>query len=272
MGAIIDLSAYKKSASVSQVYVGVYTPGYLTTTGFISVPPLSTPTSAVALASADCPIRLCPQWPDTISEDAWLSEGVVGGYLTNFSSAAQSVALLIDALVHSGGMSSTVTVEQTIGLPTASLPRYSTGDGVMAAILVHTALGSTATTATINYTNQSGTSGRTSQPTVVRGSANTGSVSTFSLQDGDTGVRSVEGLTLSGSMVSTAGNFGVLLFRPLALLGHTGSDSPDRAPTRDMLFSGGAIVKILGNACLNVLVSPGSQAPKVTAQLRVAMA
>jgi hypothetical protein len=143
----------------------------------------------------------------------------------------------------------------------------------MAAIIVHSALGSTATTATLNYTNQSGTAGRTSQPIVVPASTSARGILVFCLQDGDTGVRSVEGLTLAGS-TGTAGNFGVLLFKPIAMLGGTCAEGIDRAPTREMLLSGGAMAEILQGACLSALYTyvSNSGSPVITAQLRVIMA
>lgn len=273
MSAIADYSAYKQAFGESPVMMATlrsittYSPSPL-----FAPLPLVVPTNSVGLSSADSPLLPAPAWPGSFSSQAWLAEAVVGGGSTS-GTAVRSIIWLADFLVQSGGMSGTVTTEQTTGLPTVALSRYTNGDGVMAALIVYASLGSTATTATLNYTNQSGTAGRTSQPVVVPASAAARGISVFCLQDGDTGVRSVEGLTLAGS-TGTAGNFGVLLFKPIAMLGGTCAEGIDRAPTREMLLSGGAIAEILQGACLSALFSfvASSGTPVLTAQLRVIMA
>lgn len=274
MGAISNYSAYKQAFTESPVIMSTLR-GLTSSPGspLCSPSPLVVPTNSVGLSSADSALIPAPTWPSSFSSQAWLAEAVVGGFGSANGNAARSVIWLADFLVHSGGMSGTVTTEQTTGLPTASLPRYTNGNDVMAAIIVHSALGSTATTATLNYTNQSGTAGRTSQPIVVPASTNARGILVFCLQDGDTGVRSVEGLTLAGS-TGTAGNFGVLLFKPIAMLGGTCAEGIDRAPTREMLLSGGAMAEILQGACLSALFTyvSNSGSPVITAQLRVIMA
>lgn len=274
MSAIADYSAYKQAFGESPVMVATLRGVSGSTNSPLGASsPLVVPTSSVALSSTNSPLIPAPAWPGSFSSQAWLAEGVVGGFGSASGNAARSVIWLADLLAHSGGMSGTVTTEQTTGLPTAALPRYTSGDGVMAALNVYTTLGSTATTATLNYTNQSGTAGRTSQPLVVPSNIGAKTVIIFCLQDGDTGVRSVEGLTLAGS-TGTAGNFGVLLFKPLVMLGGTCAEGIDRSPTREMLLSGGAIAEILPGACLDALYTQvtSSGAPVITAQLRVIMA
>lgn len=274
MSAIADYSAYKQAFGESPVMTATLRSLSSGTGSPLYTPsPLVAPTNSVGLSSADSPLLPAPAWPGSFSSQAWLAEAVVGGFGSAIGYTARSIIWLADFLVHSGGMSGTVTTEQTTGLPTVALSRYTNGDGVMAAIVVYTSLGITATTATLNYTNQSGTAGRTSQPIVVPASSAPKGVLVFCLQDGDTGVRSVEGLTLAGS-TGAAGNFGVLLFKPIAMLGGTCAESIDRAPTRDMLLSGGAIAEIQQGACLAALFSfiTSSGTPVVTAQLRVIMA
>jgi hypothetical protein len=116
-------------------------------------------------------------------------------------------------------LSGTVTTAQTTNLPTAALTRYTSGVGVMASLEITTAVGTTATTATVSYTNSAGVAGRTS-PAVTFGGTNdrqASQVQLVPLQAGDVGVRSVESVTLAAS-TGTAGAFGVTLFRPLAAL------------------------------------------------------
>lgn len=127
--------------------------------------------------------------------------------------------LICDRLSHQGGLSGTVTTAQTTNLPTAALPRYTSGEGVWAALEIYTLIGTTGTTVTASYTNQSGTSGRTSYATVIgnTGFREVGRLLLLPLQEGDTGVRSVESVTVLAT-TGTAGAFGVTLFRPLLAL------------------------------------------------------
>lgn len=137
------------------------------------------------------------------------------------SSSGQRVATLkvADRLSHQGGLSGTTTGAQTTNLPTAALTRYTTGVGVFAAIEIYTAVGATPVNLTASYTNQAGTAGRTSPATAFGGTGfnEAGRLIILPLQTGDTGVRSVESVTLDVS-TGTAGNFGVTLFRPVFTL------------------------------------------------------
>jgi hypothetical protein len=137
----------------------------------------------------------------------------------NASSGATHICMIADRLNHSGGLSGIVTTAQTTNLPTAALTRYTDGVGVMIGIEIYTAVGATATTLTASYTNQAGTAGQTTKA-VVFGSTNfsaAGRLIVLPLQDGDTGVKSVESVTVLAT-TGTAGNFGVTLFKPLSFL------------------------------------------------------
>lgn len=138
----------------------------------------------------------------------------------NASSGATLMSIIADRLSHQGGLSGTVTTAQTTNLPTAALTRYTSGEGVQIGIEIYTAVGTTATTLTASYTNQAGTAGQTTKAVVFGGTSfnAAGRLIVLPLQDGDTGVRSVESVTLAASTVSAAGNFGVTLFKPLSIL------------------------------------------------------
>lgn len=132
-------------------------------------------------------------------------------------SVGQSGCLIIcDRLSHQGGLSGTVTTAQTTNLPTAALTRYTSGVGVFAALEIYTLIGTTATTVTASYTNQDGTAGRTAPLSVIGGTSfrEASRFLILPLQQGDSGVRSVENVTVTAT-TGTAGNFGVTLFKPL---------------------------------------------------------
>lgn len=141
------------------------------------------------------------------------------GARMNPSGAAGLMVMLVDLLNISGGLDATLTTTQTTNLPTAALTRSTSGEGVFAALMIHSTIGATATTVTCSYTNSAGTSGRTTTAMIFGGSGQTaaGTLVRLPLQAGDTGVRSVESVTLAAT-TGTVGNFGVCLYRPLAMM------------------------------------------------------
>ena len=137
-----------------------------------------------------------------------------------FNRTATGTSLaLFDRLVDHAGCVANVATAQSTNFPTAALPRETSGYGVWPFIEVYGAIGSTTTTVTISYTNQDGVSGRTSLPQTIGGSFRNGAQNLIPipLQDGDTGVRSVQSMTLAAT-TGTAGNIGIVLAKPWVLL------------------------------------------------------
>ena len=164
--------------------------------------------------------------------------------------------LLVDMLNLSGGMSGIVTGPQSTNLPTAALTRYTDGAGVMAAIMIHTAIGATATTCTVTYTNQSGTGSRTSPAFQIGGTgfATAGFLLKIPLQAGDTGVRSVESINIVAT-TGTAGNIGIVLYKPLAMFVATDAETSN---FNDCISTGkmvGQFNEVLDDACLSIFGS-----------------
>lgn len=171
----------------------------------------------------------------------------------NTSSIGASGLVLMDLLNVSGGLSGIVTTAQTTNLPTAALTRHTTGEGVMAGIVIYTTVGSTATTITISYTNSAGTSGRTSTATSFGGTGfrEAAILIPIPLQAGDTGIRSIESVTVTAT-TGTAGNFGVCLFKPLAMVS---LESATGAMPLDAVSTGciiGSLAEIHTDACLTI--------------------
>jgi hypothetical protein len=178
---------------------------------------------------------------------------ILGGRF-NTSSLAGVSMVAIDVLNVSGGLNGTVTTEQTTNLPTAALTRYTGGDGVFIGILIYALVGTTATTISVRYTNQAGTANRVSTVTSFGGTGfrDFGRLILIPLQAGDTGVRSVEGVTLTAT-TGTAGNFGVCLFKPLmsfSLESTTGTMPLDAVSSGGMI---GSMAEFDDDACLNFL-------------------
>ena len=148
--------------------------------------------------------------------------GSGNAYLSRFSGTATQggVLMLLDRLWHNGGYTITSAVAQnstTPAWPARDVAGSANGDGVLLALEVSAACGAAAPTITIAYTNQAGTAGRTA--TNILATVNSpaiGATYFIGLQAGDTGVRSVQSLTLSVSWVS--GTINMVAYRVLAAL------------------------------------------------------
>lgn len=171
--------------------------------------------------------------------------------------------IVVDRLSHQGGLSATVTGAQTTNLPTAALTRYTSGVGVFAALEIYTAVGSTPTTFTASYTNVAGTSGRTS-PTLAFGGTNDRLATTvipIPLVSGDTGVKSVESVTLAASTL-TAGAFGVTLFKPLFAIPQPQYNQHSKYDT--VRNVGAMFESAPTDACLALLIGAGNATIGIT--------
>lgn len=175
------------------------------------------------------------------------------GARLNPSGIGGQVIILVDMLNVSGGLNGTLATAQTTNLPTAALTRFTSGEGVMAGLCIWTSIGSAATVATITYTNQAGTSGQISTTTQIGSNIAqaAGRIIPIPLAAGDTGVRSVESVTLAAT-TGTAGNFGVCLFKPLAIMAMNdwqGAHAIDAISTGGFI---GALAEVHPDACLSV--------------------
>jgi hypothetical protein len=178
---------------------------------------------------------------------------IIGGRI-NTGNTAGATLVAIDLLNVSGGLDGTITTEQTTNLPTAALTRHTGGDGVFIGIVIYATVGTTATTISVRYTNQAGTPNRTSTVTSF-GATNfreIGRLIQIPLEAGDTGARSVEGVTLTAT-TGTAGNFGVCLFKPLmgfSLDSTTGTMPLDAVSSGGMI---GSMAEFDDDACLTFM-------------------
>lgn len=143
-------------------------------------------------------------------------------YVAGFQGGCEDYGpiILVDRLVQTSGLSGTTLTAQTVN--TTALTRSTSAVGVECWLEQYTAVGSTARTATISYTNQNGTAGRSGTATIGGTGMVAGRMSPMSLQGTDTGVQSVQSVTLSAS-TGTAGNFGVTLLKRVATVAITNS-------------------------------------------------
>lgn len=147
------------------------------------------------------------------------------------------------------------------------LSRYADGDGVQI-MVVSVGAGVGSQTFQVTYTNQDGVSGRTTGVARLNAAAYVGAVASSSpsapatlhvapfltLQNGDTGVRSIESFTMvSGTDV---GLLSLVLVKPLATLSFANVSLPhevDFIQTR-----GGTLPRIENDAYLNFVICPNN--------------
>lgn len=150
--------------------------------------------------------------------------GAGNSYLTRFEGSATiaGMARLCDRLWQNSGFTITQTTAHTINsvtFPARDDAGSTNGAGVMVAIEVSTATGngSAVTNTTMSYTNQAGASGKTATIASFPATAVAGTFVPFELAAGDTGVRSIQSLTLGTSYVS--GTIHLVAYRTLAQIG-----------------------------------------------------
>ena len=182
--------------------------------------------------------------------------------LTPTSTAAPLTMILMDYLGFYGFIDESVTEEQPLD-NTLGLTRYADGRGVqMMAVVVAGQTGGQ--TFTVNYTNQDGVPDRVSVATVMTTQAVNGTILTslsagagrtgpfLPLQAGDSGVRSVQSVTIGG--VGDVGLFSLVLVHPLATLDLRGIDVPTEI---DYLTDCGcSLPEIVDDAYLNFVSLP----------------
>lgn len=140
-------------------------------------------------------------------------------------------AFLIDRMWDNSGIVVTTTTAQTINSvawPARDAAGSTNGEDVLIALEVGTATTNAAaiTGITVSYTNSAGTAGRVATLSANSGgvgfplNAKVGTFCIFALQAGDTGVRSIQSITLGTSLVT--GAVSLVAFRVLGVAGYMG--------------------------------------------------
>lgn len=257
--AISSYATFKSNLLTKAVKVDGFYGGPTGTTGYPQGPSAAgtwpvytTPTSAVT-----CDNTTLGSIPIPSGTDLRQYQMIWSGASTDH------VWMLCDRLSHQGGLSGSAGGAQTTNLPTAALTRHTSGEGVFAAIMIYTSIGGTPQTVTMSYTNQAGSSGQTSRSAIIGGTnnQNSGRLIIMPLADGDTGVRAVASITLSGS-TGTAGNLGIVLFKPLALYFSDFSNSTTgKGANQNLVLSGGLQLEpVVAGASLFFVTSGTAQA------------
>lgn len=189
----------------------------------------STTSGGVVLSSTSAQVAGQIQHTDPGSGNSYLGR-------LQAQSGTQGSLLLCDRLWHGSDVISAAVISvtstslQTVtsmpALPARDNAGSANGDGVLIGVEIYSATGVGVPTITLGYTNQAGTASRsaTNIDTVVA-SGVVGAFYRMGLQAGDTGVKSIQGITLSATM--TSGNIGLVAYRILAALEITSAQIPN---------------------------------------------
>lgn len=183
--------------------------------------------------------------------------------LTTTATAVPLSMLLLDYLGFYPFIDESVLDEQTLD-NTASLSRYADGAGVMLMPVV-VAGHSGGQPFTVKYTNQAGVADRVTQAVTMgtqivngtilhsqkAGASYVNNGPFLPLQQGDSGVRSVQSVTIGG--VGDVGLFALVMVKPLATVTLRGIDAPTEI---DFLTDMAAMPRIEDDGYLNLIALP----------------
>jgi len=184
-----------------------------------------------------------------------------GNYLTALEMAASvnHTNDFFDVLWVNSGIVVTTTTAQAITTPTLparDVDGTTAGEGCTIALLVTTALTNAAANAgiTVSYTNSKGVASRTATLSAIAGSqlpatAVVGTIVWFQLEAGDTGVRSIQSITLKTSLLT--GAVSLMICRDISTIG----TSVVNVSTPKLIGSPG--IRLYNGTCLlhNILCS-----------------
>lgn len=142
------------------------------------------------------------------------------GYLTgiNFSNTIACRMHLYDRLFHAGSVSMTSLATTTLSSQPSYTSRLPSGGTDYTSteiwLEINAAVSATATTVAVTYTNQDGTTGRTTGASSSLSGFITGRLVMLPLQAGDKGVQKIESVIIGGT-VATTGSVNVIVARPL---------------------------------------------------------
>lgn len=219
------------------------------------------PTAATTPGTVNTGDSTLFNFPDTSTAEKYMTEWSV----QTPSNAAAGSYMLLDRLV-SVSQSITTTGVKTIN--SSALTRYTTGDGVMVWVEVTTQTATSAAVINLNsYTNSAGTGSRSGASiTFVSTAMNVGSWVQLPLQDGDSGVKSVESINVTTA--PTAGVISVVLAKPLAFSGvNNGQSGAVQATLNTYLVP----IRIYDGASLAAIIKGYSGAERTNTSVTVAL-
>lgn len=152
-------------------------------------------------------------FPNTTGTKHLISMEVMVNTTGGASGTGVGVVMLYDRLVGVGPILTTSTGVKTVN--SAALPRYTSGEGVIAVLEQVAAINSGCTINLDSYTNAAGTTGQQGPSIVIANRTNGWSLP--GVQVGDRGCKSVESINVTAASVTT-GSVNVVLIKPLAMM------------------------------------------------------
>jgi Flp pilus assembly protein TadG len=172
----------------------------------------------------------------------------------SFVNTVNGLCLIYDRLSMMGGLSGTVTTAQTVNLD-AETPktqnRFANYNELEWFVEWYSDTGSSAVTMTVTYTNQSGTGNRTTTVSLAA-TMRASRMLQIAPSNGDTGIKSIQSITLSGT-TGTAGNFGITALKRISSVGFQSSGVPIIFD-----FTQCGFPEIKSNTCLSFVMVPAS--------------
>ena len=208
---VIDLFA-PSATNVAAGFVNLQR-AVVTSTGQMAVP---------AAASAGGTLHSAGQagfgnLPDPVGASRYLAQSA-------FTFATAGSLWFYDRVWSCSGFSGIVATAQAVtSFPVLTRPDAN-GTGLEIWIECYTATGATAANITVQYTNSDSVAGRSTVPTAHIPSMPANRMYRVPLQAGDTGVKSIQSVTLSGT--TGAGSFGVTLMRKITVTGSAVTNIP----------------------------------------------
>lgn len=146
---------------------------------------------------------------------------LTGFYCSSFGNSGIGPLFLMDRLWHNSGIAVATLTAQAItsgAWPARDFSGSINGVDVFAALEVSTVTGNAGAIAntTLDYTNSAGTAGRVGTIASFPVTAAAGTFVPFELAAGDTGIQSIQGITLGTSYVS--GTIHIVVFRVLDMM------------------------------------------------------
>ncbi len=173
--------------------------------------------------------------------------GYVGTW--DASTAQAGVISVYDRLFHAGSYSCSALATTTLTAQPSFASRVPNSDysGIEMWLEVNAASGATATTVTVSYTNQDGTSGRTATLDSNLSSIPANRMLPFRLAAGDTGVQRVDSVTVGGATGTCT--FNIVLMRNL--VDHTVVSANIGRPKKNPFDTG--MPRVFADSCLALM-------------------
>lgn len=216
--------------------------------GFPGAGSFDTSLNGVTLSSSSSNVNGQIPWTNPVSGNS---------YLARFAGSCTQACTMVlaDRIWHNGGYTITSTSAQNSTTPTwpaRDNAGSTNGVGILLGLEISSGTGAGTPTITIGYTNQSGTASRSATNVLATvASSAAGSFYMIGLQAGDTGVRSVQSLTLSATW--TSGTMNLVAYRPLAWL-----ELPIAGVPNAIDFLTGGAVRLFDGSVPWILILPSA--------------